>query len=333
MTASPEFVAVAVEEVRDLAAAERPEIILLGEGVFFWRTSGPAGASRLIHSQPPVFLHHLHQAIVWDYRGSAELREEVCDRLTEDLRLPPVGSKVALQGRAVNSQHSWEPRDLKQATDALLSDLGFLPVVKEPEWVISVTQAGDQVYYGVSPVEQNLSDWTGGMVHFRKGPEDISRSNFKLLEAITRWKLSLPAGGTALDLGAAPGGWTRVLLDRGMQVTAVDTGELDARLTGQAGLTFLQRNVNELTLPATSKFDLITCDMSWDPFFTVRAVNRLIERLRPGGLAILTVKLMGKRPRQTVRQVIERLDQRLVVRHAQHLFHNRQEVTLHLQRA
>ncbi len=332
MTASPEFVTVAMEEVRDLEPGHSPELMLLGEGVFFWRSSHPIGANQLLLAKPPIFLHHLHRAAVWDYSGSEELQATVCGRLATDLQPVPTGSRVALQGRAVSSRHLWQPRELKVVVDSRLIELGFVPAVKEPDWVISVTQAGDQVYYGVSSVEHNLSDWTGGMVHFRKGPGDISRSNFKLLEAITRWKLCLPQGGIALDLGAAPGGWTRVLLDRGMRVIAVDTGELDPRLLGQLGLTFLQRNVNDLTLPATTRLDMLTCDMSWDPFFTVRAVNRLSERLQSGGQVILTVKLMGKRPRQTVRQVIEALDQRLILCHAQHLFHNRQEVTLHLQR-
>lgn len=332
MTASPEFVTVAMEEVRDLEPGQSPELKLLGEGVFFWRNRDPLGANRLLLAKPPIFLHHLHRAVVWDYVSDEELQATVCRRLFSDLQSVPVGSRVALQGRSVSSRHLWQPRELKSAVDAQLAELGFIPTVKEPGWVISVTQAGEQVYYGLSPVEQNLSNWTGGMVHFRKGPGDISRSNFKLLEAITRFDLSLPQGGTALDLGAAPGGWTRVLLDRGMRVIAVDTGELDSRLVGQPGLTFLQRNVNELTLPATTELDVLTCDMSWDPFFTVRAVNRLSERLKSGGQVLLTVKLMGRRPRQTARQVIEALNPRLALRHAQHLFHNRQEITLHLQR-
>jgi len=293
MTASPEFVAVAMEEVRDLEPGHSLELKLLGEGVFFWRNSDPASANQLLLSNPPIFLRHLHRAVVWDYSGGEELQTAVCQRLAGDLQPVPAGGRVALQGRCINSRHPWQPRELKAAVDAELVALGFTPAVKDPEWVVSLTQAGDQVYYGVSPVDQNLSDWTGGMVHFRKGPGDISRSNFKLLEAITRWELRLPEGGAALDLGAAPGGWTRVLLDHGMRVIAVDTGELDPRLLGQPGLTFLQRNVNDLTLPATTKLDMLTCDMSWDPFFTVRAVNRLSEWLQSGGQVILTVKLMG----------------------------------------
>ena len=115
-----------------------------------------------------------------------------------------------------------------------------------------------------------------------------------------------------------------------MRVIAVDTGLLDQRLSGHKGLTFLQQNVRQLALPKGTKLDLITCDMSWDPFFTVGAINRLLPSLSVGGQMILTVKLMGKRPLNTIREVCASLDERLQVAHAQHLFHNRQEITLHL---
>lgn len=331
LTASPEFVGPAMEEIRDLAPIS-PELTLLGEGVFFWSTSDTAQMVRLILDHPPIFLHHLHRASTWPFAGSAALTDRILQLLPTDLQVVPPKSQVALQGRIINSGHAWQPRELKQAVDPMLVNLGFAPIIKDPSWVISVTLAQDTVYYGVAAVAENLSDWSGGMVHFRKDANDISRSKFKLLEAINRWHLRLPSGGCALDLGAAPGGWTSVLLEHGMQVVAVDTGELDSRLSGRPRLTFLQQNVTELHLPAGSSFDLITCDMSWDPFFTVRTINGLVAKLAVGGEVLLTVKLMGKRPRQTVRQVMERLDQRLRILHAQHLFHNRQEITLHLQR-
>lgn len=330
LTTSQEFVAPAMEEIRDLAKTQ-PELVLLGDGVFFWNTADQQAMIRLILAHPPVFLHHLHIAIGWPYAGPDALAGEVLERLPEDLKSTPTGSRVGVQGRLVNTEHPWQPRELKQTIDPLLLELGLTPIIKDPDWVISVTLAKDTVFYGVAPVGNNLSNWSGGMVHFRKDPGDISRSKFKLLEAILRFHLVLPPGGRALDLGAAPGGWVSVLLDHGMRVVAVDTGELDVRLRQEPRLTFKQQNVRDLQLVGET-FDLITCDMSWDPFFTVRTINGLVDQLVVGGEVILTIKLMGKRPRQTVRQVIERLDNRLQVLHAQHLFHNREEITLHLGR-
>ncbi|MGI6358744.1 MAG: SAM-dependent methyltransferase [Bacillota bacterium] len=329
LTASPEFTNVAVEEVRTRSEGVG-EITVLGDGVFFWEHPDASLANHLLLSDTPIFLHHMHTATVLDYTDMETLHRSINEHLQEDLLGAPVGCSVAVQGRWINSSQSGQGRQLKAALDGRLLQLGFLPAIKDPKWIISVTVSENNAYYGVSPAAWNLTDWSGGKIHFRKSAEDISRSKFKLLEAITRWQLRFAPGGLALDLGAAPGGWTSVLLERGMKVISVDTGLLDHRLRGYPGLTFLQQNVRQLTLPQSIQLDLITCDMSWDPFFTVSAINRLVPHLSVGGHVILTVKLMGKRPLHTVREVCAKLDEALQVVHAQHLFHNRQEITLHL---
>src|SRR5207245_5904296 len=99
-----------------------------------------------------------------------------------------------------------------------------------PQIVVSVLCTPEKAYLGISTVEENLSDWPGGMRHFAQTPEQISRSEFKLLEALEVFGVTLPSGGRALDLGAAPGGWTRLLLEAGLRVVAVDPANLDPRL-------------------------------------------------------------------------------------------------------
>ena len=59
-----------------------------------------------------------------------------------------------------------------------------------------------------------------------------SRSTLKLEEAwhvfleARRWYDYLGGGKVAVDLGAAPGGWTWRLVQQGMNVVAVDNGEM-----------------------------------------------------------------------------------------------------------
>lgn len=329
VTASEEFLSTAMEEVLRSFPQLTQEV--LGPGVF-WLHAGDQleqVQDRLI-STPPIFVRHIHGARGWPVSSEQGLFASIIEHLTVDLAKVPVGAKVAVQARALNTHLNWQGRDLKAACDQLLEERCYQPVIKDPQWVISVTQAKDRVFYGLDRAERNLSDWTGGMIHFRKDEGDISRAKFKLLEAIVRFNLSLPAGGRALDLGAAPGGWTQELLSRGLQVLAVDTGELDPRLAGVPGLKFLQANVKHLRLSPQDQFDLITCDMSWDPIFTAKLVNGLVGHLRSGGQVIMTVKLMGKKPLPVIERVLNLLDKRLRVSHAQHLWHNRQEITLHL---
>ena len=330
LTASPEFLAELAAEVQELfPGAEQRR---LGAEAIFLVTGDPQRAVRRLLASPPIFAHHLHPAEVVAVADAAAISQAVLARLPEQLESVPAGSRVAVQGRVLSGALPWQPRELKEACDPLLIDYGHQPTIKDPQWVISASLSGQELYLGFSRAEDNLSDWTGGKIHFRKSAQDISRAKFKLMEAIVRFRVRLPVGGRALDLGAAPGGWTSVLLESGLRVVAVDTGLLDPRLQGHPGLEFRQVNANHLRLGRADYFDLITSDISWNPLFTVKIINGLLAHLRSEGQVIMTVKLMGRSPRRTVASVIDALDGSLQVRHAQHLFHNRQEITLHLQK-
>jgi 23S rRNA (cytidine2498-2'-O)-methyltransferase len=185
----------------------------------------------------------------------------------------------------------------------------------------------DRWYMGISPAEKNLSTWLGGMLHYKKEEADISRAKFKLMEAMEVFRLELGQVQTALDLGAVPGGWTSVLLEQGLAVTAVDTGDMDPRLNRFKGYTYIKGNVSELELPKNS-FDMLTSDISWNPKNTAQLVNRAADFLKDGGLAVVTVKLMGTKLRRMIKEVKEIYQEKFDIREAKQLFHNRDEITL-----
>jgi 23S rRNA (cytidine2498-2'-O)-methyltransferase len=62
----------------------------------------------------------------------------------------------------------------------------------------------------------------------------------KLEEALACMGVLPRPGDTAVDLGASPGGWTRVLRRHGAQVTAVDRAALAPHLMADAGVTLVQ---------------------------------------------------------------------------------------------
>jgi 23S rRNA (cytidine2498-2'-O)-methyltransferase len=135
----------------------------------------------------------------------------------------------------------------------------------------------------------------------------------------------------ALDLGAAPGGWTGVLVARGLRVHAVDTAPLVPQLAQAPGVTAVRGTVQRAPLPA-GPFDLLCADLSWDPLRSADAACRFAPCLRPGAHGILTVKFFGPDPLETIRAVRERLAPAYRVEAVRHLFHNRAEATAHLRR-
>ncbi|GJM81737.1 hypothetical protein HMSSN139_42330 [Paenibacillus sp. HMSSN-139] len=203
-------------------------------------------------------------------------------------------------------------------------------MVRDADWVISVFAGQDRIYAGVAHPQDNLSDWNGGAIRFRKEEGQISRAKFKLLEAEAAFGIPFESFREALDIGAAPGGWTSFLLERGLSVTAVDTAKLHPSLLSSPKLTFLQRNANRVKFKE-NQFDLLVCDMSWSPKLTARLVTDLLYALVPGGTAIVTVKLLTKKPMALIQEVTEVFQEaRLQVQRAKQLFHNRDEITLYM---
>ncbi len=190
-------------------------------------------------------------------------------------------------------------------------------------------------YLGISPVQDNLSDWPGGARHFAQTPEQISRAEFKLLEALEVFGVSLPARGRALDLGAAPGGWTRLLLEAGMHVVAVDPAKLDPRLSGQTHLEHYRGYAEAYLEDAVKRhrrFDMITNDMRVDARQAARSIVEAGACLSNDGFIISVLKLPHATPEinplKNLREALGLLNRHYGIVQARQLFHNRQEVTV-----
>jgi 23S rRNA (cytidine2498-2'-O)-methyltransferase len=226
---------------------------------------------------------------------------------------------------------------LNESLSTLLeAQTGAVMDSREPSQAVSVLCTSARGYLGVSRTEQNRSAWPGGKHRFRHEEDQVSRSEFKLLEALSVFRLALPEGGTALDMGAAPGGWTRVLRSRGLKVTAVDPADLDPRLGGDRGIRHVRQRIQEY-LPRATQFDVIVNDMKMDARASVELMLRAARSLRPNGIAVMTLKLPrseAETPRtlERVRADLERLSRGYRILGARQLYHNRHEVTVALGR-
>jgi 23S rRNA (cytidine2498-2'-O)-methyltransferase len=234
----------------------------------------------------------------------------------------PLSSKSAAYGRfEVNERLS---SAIQEANGAPLD-------VRSPRLVVSVMIAPTVAYLGLSSVEQNLSTWAGGAMRFAREPDQVSRSEFKLLEALEVFRLNLPPTGAALDLGASPGGWTRLLRRAGLQVTAVDPGDLDTRVAADPGVRHIRATAQEYRC-RPGEFRVIVNDMRMDARDSARLMLDYAPCLASDGMALMTLKLPHRQPEQVVHQAIGLLVRRYELRGARQLFHNRSEITVALQR-
>jgi len=279
-----------------------------------------------------IFLRHI-QPVDREFplQGSANDIQQLVEMI-QYIESSVAHKKVAIHIRKSNvTSVDYTIAELKNALDQALIEAESTPVKQDPELIIAIYAHKDQLYVGFGTAEEMRSDWPGGAIRFQREEGQISRAKFKLLEAEQAFGLSFSQFSNALDIGAAPGGWTSLLLERGLQVTAIDPASLDERIVKHPSLIHLKKNASEVKL-AKSSFDLLVCDMSWSPLQMSKLVNDLQYALKPYATGIITVKLMHKKGMQSIKDVKEKLSTSFHILQAKQLFHNREEITLFIQK-
>lgn len=319
----------ALEEIRSVDPAVGSPRRLSDEVTLVETNQDWQALSAGLRQAPPIFVRHvcpafdkialLGTAQDLDTLGqSVEAFVPFLDRkISFSVQTRVLGERVAPYGRF----------EINNALAEVLQEKGFSVDVRAPAQVISVVVTDTTAWLGFSKAEDNLSDWAGGEHRFKTEPDQVSRAEFKLLEAFSVFRLQLPPRGFALDLGAAPGGWTRVLAMRGLSVIAIDPAELHPAVKALPRVTHLQKTFQE-ALPLRQMFDVIANDMRTDAADSVRMVGLLARNLKPGGFGVMTLKLPEFGGAMVTRQSLVELARHYVILGARQLFHNRNEVTV-----
>jgi 23S rRNA (cytidine2498-2'-O)-methyltransferase len=191
-------------------------------------------------------------------------------------------------------------------------------------------------YLGVS-IPGNSSPHLMGIPRLKFPRGAPSRSTLKLEEAFFAFvrdpARELAPGMTAVDLGAAPGGWTWQLARRHIRTVAVDNGDLDSALLDSGLVRHLR--VDGFRFRPSKPVDWLVCDMVEQP----ARIAGLVADWVAGGWArraIFNLKLPMKKRREELRRCRRIVDERgraegigmhLALKQ---LYHDRAEVTGHL---
>jgi 23S rRNA (cytidine2498-2'-O)-methyltransferase len=174
-----------------------------------------------------------------------------------------------------------------------------------------------------------------GIARLRMPPSAPSRSTLKLAEALAQFApgREFPAGQSAVDLGASPGGWTRQLVKRGFRVIAVDNGPMDALLMDSGQVK--HRRTDGFHFQPAEPVDWMVCDMVESPSRIARLVAAWIAKgwCRE---SIFNLKLPMKKRWEEVERCRAIIDEGLggggYYLRMKHLYHDREEVTGYLAR-
>ena len=298
-----------------------------------------------LKSAKPIFIKHICPA-TYDAKllGNLEKdKQEVLQNILNKNIEVKNGEKFAIQCRIVaggseDCKLDYSSKDIEVFVGTYFTDKGGVPtfsdrnIVNEGEIkVISIFINGFNSYFGVSSSVDNLNFACDEYrVASKAGGREISRAENKLKEALAKYNLKLNGeGGIALDIGAAPGGWTKVLLDHGYRVVAVDPGDLNPELQHDDRVKHYKCRIEDLKFD--NYFDIIVNDMNVDPNVTANIMNSLSHCLKEKGKAIVTFKLPDK-PVQSINEGKEIISKGYNVLSVNSLFHNRQEVTVFVEK-
>ncbi len=298
-TYDPSFADLAGEELRSAAdpissySELEPGILLVESAIEFQELANAW------QNSPPVFVRHICPVHLTLQLSNIEAVAELLASAVMETFAPHLDPMLefSVQTRILGDS-TLKPFDINTAlSSALTHATGSSLNVRQPQQVLSVVSIADReneatnFFAGLSLASQNISDWAGGMRRFAREPQQVSRSEFKLLEAIEFFGIDLQPRSVALDLGAAPGGWTRVLRQHEIYVTAVDPGALHKSIHTDSGVRHIRMTAEEYLDKEPEQFDIIVNDMRMDGRDSSRLMLRYAPYLYRHGCAIMTLKL------------------------------------------
>jgi 23S rRNA (cytidine2498-2'-O)-methyltransferase len=297
---------------------------LCGEGIEI------ADVAAACTRRPIVFVRQLMRGLAELPSATAATDLGVVSQTALDLlREHDAGAEVALQvWRSGDAVPGVRTDELWRHLAGRLADQGFAISRGNRPRILSVLITDRATVIGLNRRQEALVDWPGGRLSLAKPADQVSRSEFKLEELFKVCDLPLPSHGVALDLGAAPGGWTRLLRRRGFSVWAVDPADLDPRVASDPDVHHVRTTSAVFLAETKRRFDLVVNDMRMTPTRSCDLMLEAARHLEPDGLAIVTLKLSSLHPLKTVRACLGILQRGYDLLVARQLYHNRHEVTV-----
>lgn len=266
------------------------------------------------------------------------------ERLPERDRATPIAEAAAATVEACSSVRIEHPdteagRPLSRLARGLhapvTTALGRAGITFRPDAPVLhvVLLDGTAAIVGLSAIA-NSAPWPMGIPRLKAPRAAPSRSVLKLEEALALFLSDderagwLRPGRKAVDLGAAPGGWTWLLAERGLSVDAVDNGHLAAVLNENPRVS--HHRADGFRFRPRGAVDWLVCDMVEQPHRIARLAAGWLER---GDCrhAVVNLKLPMKQRWRTVAQHLGAIgaalpsDGRIA---AKQLYHDRAEVTV-----
>ena len=334
MTYFTEFRNNAIEEIKKVD----PEAVLTHIRVEFTLISTKMNGNLFIEAlkkSQPIFIRHI-MPVAYEMTLANEREKDLEMMLSgvQSICNLRANEYFSVQARIIRGTMDYNAKHIEVFIGEYYEERGSIPIFSDSMIInydiniISIFINRNYCYIGYSKAEDNLNFQSDEYRVLGKETAEISRAENKLKEAISKFKIKVKGEGYALDIGAAPGGWTKVLADYGFHVDAVDPGELHEDLKGNKNITHYRAHVENINF--VHQFNLVTCDMNVDAVIAARVICNLHHKIIKGGECILTLKLPFKDEEKRIYDAVNILKEKFEIIMIKNLTHNRREVTVYM---
>jgi tRNA(Ser,Leu) C12 N-acetylase TAN1 len=228
--------------------------------------------------------------------------------------------------------HAFSSRDVERDLGAMLEEATRARVdLQHPRKIVVVQIFQNLAYLGLIDATNLIIKPIRVSRKYAKGERPFTRAEHKIREAIEAFNIEIRPDFEVLDLGAAPGSWTKVLASSAKKVVAVDPATLDAEIKKLPNVVHLQCRAEEVP-DNIGMFNLITNDMNLAPAESAKIMVDVATYLKKDGFAVMTVKFVTRNRKKHVEEAIQILRARYVNLKVRRLPHNRYETTIFMQR-
>ncbi len=235
-------------------------------------------------------------------------------------------------------------KDIEVRLGTDLEKRGFSIDLKKPTRVFYLIFAPRSTMLGTMPCGGEVSLLDSFRRRGTGGKPGVSRASFKLSEAMDYFGIEKNTIRRAIDIGAAPGGWTAELLSMGTKVVAVDSATLDkegieARLGRSISISEVDENADILYMKGIAQdvsrelsglrdYDALMIDINFAPAIAAELAVEFARSLRRGAYLIMTLKLGDNDITGSIDRAKEIIGFAYNRIRLKKLPHNRREITL-----
>ena len=154
--------------------------------------------------------------------------------------------------------HDFSSKDVEIEVGNVITGEEARVDLDNPETILLVDIIQEKAHLSVLSPDDVVKKTPKVERRWEKGERPVSRAELKMREIMEAFPEIFSPEKTALDIGAAPGGWTRAMAPEVKKVIAVDRARLDEGVTALENVVHIKERAENLDLD--ERVDILTND-------------------------------------------------------------------------